>query len=113
MIPSMARATGISWCSRRSSRSGSSASFRWRGDGMKSLIPREVETLWTLFTAPVVWALHFLVCYVAMEVFCSKGGIYGVSIDPVRIGLGLFPLAALASIARQSVVWEKSVGEHV
>lgn len=65
---------------------------------MKSLIPREIETLWTLFTAPVVWALHFLVCYVAMAVFCAKGGIYGVSIDTVRIGLGLFTLVALASI---------------
>ena len=24
------------------------------------LLPREIESLWTLFTAPVVWALHFL-----------------------------------------------------
>ena len=31
---------------------------------MWHLLPRQVETLWTLFTAPVVWALHFLAVYV-------------------------------------------------
>lgn len=30
---------------------------------MKSVIPREVESLWTLFTAPTVWAVHFVSCY--------------------------------------------------
>ena len=28
------------------------------------IIPKAVESLWTLFTAPVVWAAHFLICYV-------------------------------------------------
>ena len=29
---------------------------------MWHLLPREVESLWTLFTAPVVRAVHILLC---------------------------------------------------
>jgi hypothetical protein len=65
---------------------------------MKSVIPREVETLWTLFTAPTVWALHFVICYAAVAIVCAKGLVYEVSLETVRIGLGLFTLAALAMI---------------
>ena len=38
------------------------------------IFPRQVESLWTLFTAPVVWAVHFLVCYVLAAVCCAKRG---------------------------------------
>jgi hypothetical protein len=65
---------------------------------MKSVIPREVETLWTLFTAPVVWAAHFLVCYVGFAVYCAKASSLHLSFDTVRIGLGVFTLLALAMI---------------
>ncbi len=65
---------------------------------MKSFIPREVETLWTLFTAPVVWALHFVVCYVVVAIFCAKGMASEVSFGTVRLGLGVFTIAALAMI---------------
>ena len=39
---------------------------------MWRLLPKEVESLWTLFTGPVVWALHFLACYVGAAIFCEK-----------------------------------------
>jgi hypothetical protein len=65
---------------------------------MKSFIPKEIETLWTLFTAPAVWAIHFLVCYVAMAVFCAKQLAVELSIQTVRLGLGVFTLLALAMI---------------
>ncbi|CAN7397814.1 MULTISPECIES: hypothetical protein [Neorhizobium] len=65
---------------------------------MKSFIPREVETLWTLFTAPTVWALHFLVCYATVAVFCAKGLASEISFDTVRIGLGVVTALALAMI---------------
>lgn len=65
---------------------------------MKSVIPREVETLWTLFTAPTVWALHFVVCYVVMAIYCAKPGIYGLSFNHFRWGLVAFTLFALAFI---------------
>jgi len=66
---------------------------------MKSVIPREVESLWTLFTAPVVWALHFLVCYIAVAIYCEKAMQVDFSFNTVRIGLGVVTVLALAMIA--------------
>ena len=59
------------------------------------LLPREIESLWTLFTAPVVWALHFLVCYVIMAIACEKGAQH---YDTVRWVLAAATLVALATI---------------
>ena len=59
------------------------------------LLPREIESLWTLFTAPVVWALHFLVCYVVVTVACEKGPAH---LDTVRWVLGVVTVVALATI---------------
>ena len=60
------------------------------------LIPREVESLWTLFTAPVVWALHFLASYGAFSVYCAKAG--GTGFDTLRLVLALITVLALAVI---------------
>lgn len=65
---------------------------------MKRLLPAEVETLWTLFTAPVVWAAHFVICYVAVAIHCEKALVWDIDFSTVRIGLGLFTLMALAMI---------------
>lgn len=65
---------------------------------MRSFIPREVETLWTLFTAPVVWALHFLVCYVVMAIACAKGTGSVEGLMGLRMFLGGFTLACLLVI---------------
>ncbi len=65
---------------------------------MKSLLPKEVETLWTLFTAPVVWAVHFVVCYVVVAIYCEKMLVWHLDFGIVRIALGLFTLVALAMI---------------
>ena len=59
------------------------------------LLPREIESLWTLFTAPVVWALHFLVCYVVVAVACEKGPAH---LETVRWVLAGVTVAALATI---------------
>jgi hypothetical protein len=61
------------------------------------LIPKEVESLWTLFTAPIVWALHFIVCYSAAAVYCAKVSDNGF--DTLRLTLGVVTLLALAVIA--------------
>jgi len=69
---------------------------------MWRLVLREVESLWTLFTAPVVWALHFLACYVAAAVHCEKPDLIGGDFDTLRLAiaggtllsLGLIVLAA-------------------
>jgi Kef-type K+ transport system membrane component KefB len=65
---------------------------------MRRLLPKEVEALWTLFTAPVVWAGHFLACYVAAAVHCAGAG-PGFSFDALRIGVAVVTVLALAAIA--------------
>jgi hypothetical protein len=62
------------------------------------LIPKEIESLWTLFTAPVVWALHFLASYGAFSIYCAKAGAAGFSFDTLRMTLAAVTLAALAMI---------------
>lgn len=62
------------------------------------LIPKEIESLWTLFTAPVVWAGHFLICYVSVAVYCARAGQFGFGFATVRITLALVTAAALLLI---------------
>ena len=62
-------------------------------------VPKQVESLWTLFTAPLVWALHFLICYVGVAVYCAKADQFGVSFIAVRVGIALVTIVALALIA--------------
>ncbi|MGX9574872.1 MULTISPECIES: hypothetical protein [unclassified Mesorhizobium] len=63
------------------------------------LIPKQIETLWTLFTAPVVWAAHFLVCYIGAAVYCAKPELIGLSFSAVRAGIAAATLIALSLIA--------------
>lgn len=65
---------------------------------MKSVIPREVESLWTLFTAPIVWAVHFVVCYGAVAVYCAKASMLGFDFATMRMVLGGFTVVALGLI---------------
>jgi len=60
------------------------------------IIPRQVETLWTLFTAPVVWAAHFLFCYVLAAVWCAKRGDEGFGV--VQAGVAAATVVAVAMI---------------
>lgn len=65
---------------------------------MRHLLPPEVESLWTLFTAPVVWALHFVLCYIVVAIYCEKSAVWNVDFSSVRIALGLLTLLALGMI---------------
>lgn len=62
------------------------------------IVLKEIETLWTLFTAPVIWALHFLLCYVTAAVFCAKQVEPEVGIETIRIAIAAGTLVALALI---------------
>lgn len=63
------------------------------------LVPKEIESLWTLFTGPVVWAAHFLVCYVGAAIYCAKPELLGVDFTAVRMGIAAATLLALGLIA--------------
>jgi hypothetical protein len=61
---------------------------------MFQLLPREIESLWTLFTAPVIWAGHFLLCYVVAALACARG----VDLGLVRLGIAGATVLALGAI---------------
>lgn len=61
-------------------------------------LPREIESLWTLFTGPAVWAAHFLVCYVGAAVSCEKPALFGGDFGLVRAGILAATLVALGLI---------------
>lgn len=65
---------------------------------MWHLLPRQVETLWTLFTAPVVWALHFVLCYAGAAIFCEKPYLLGNDFNNLRIAIGMVTVLVLAVI---------------
>jgi hypothetical protein len=67
-------------------------------------LPREIETIWTLFTAPVVWAVHFLVCYVGVAVFCAKQDAVGLDFAVVRAGIVAVTAIALLLIVLSAVL---------
>jgi hypothetical protein len=72
------------------------------------LIPKEVETLWTLFTGPVVWALHFLFCYVAAAIYCAKAPQLAFSFGKLRLTLGIVTILALvATLATAWLAWRQ------
>lgn len=60
------------------------------------IMPRQIETLWTLFTGPTIWAFHFLACYVTAAVWCARHG--GLDFGLLQAGLGAITLFALALI---------------
>lgn len=65
---------------------------------MWRLLPKEVESLWTLFTGPVVWALHFLACYIVAAIFCEKPHLLHGDFDTLRAVIATITALALAMI---------------
>ena len=57
------------------------------------------ESLWALIPGPLIWAVHFLLSYVTAAIWCAKIAGSQDDIDPARIAIGLYTLAALVLIA--------------
>ncbi len=65
-----------------------------------SEVRRETGTgtdLWRVIAAPVIWALHFLFCYVFAAIYCEKLG-REAALGNVRIAVAVATVAALAGI---------------
>ncbi len=71
---------------------------------MWRLLPKEVESLWTLFTGPVVWAMHFLACYVGAAIFCEKPGFLGTDFTNLRVAIAIVTVLALSLIVLAAVL---------
>lgn len=59
------------------------------------ILPKEMETLWTLFTGPAIWAFHFLLCYVAAAVWCAKRGDAGFGMVQTAVAAATFLALAM------------------
>ena len=71
---------------------------------MNGKITREVERetgtgtdLWRVIAAPIIWALHFLFCYIYAAIYCEKAG-RSAALGDVRIAVAVATLIALAGI---------------
>lgn len=76
------------------------------------IIPKEVESLWTLFTAPVVWAAHFLFCYVLAAVSCAKGGTSGFGLVQVSIAAATLAAAVMILVSAWLAWRQWGFGTH-
>lgn len=78
---------------------------------MKGLYARAqsmTSTLWALVLPPLVWAAHFLFCYVSAAIRCAKGG-PALIIDDVRVAIAIATAIALLVVtAAGYVAWAKS-----
>ncbi len=61
--------------------------------------PESRESIWLLAIAPLVWAAHFMACYLTNAIWCAK---FATASDPtstVRWAIALYTLIALPLIA--------------
>lgn len=61
--------------------------------------PQERDTLWLLTFSPTIWAVHFLLSYLAASVWCAKVAGRGGELGDIRIAIGVLTLFALTGIA--------------
>ena len=67
-------------------------------------VRRETGTgtdLWRVVAAPIIWALHFLFCYVFAAIYCEKSG-REAALGDVRIAIAIATAVALAGIGLAS-----------
>lgn len=63
-------------------------------------VKRETGTgtdLWRVIAAPIVWAAHFLFCYVYAAIHCAKEG-RDAALGDVRVAIAIATVLALAAI---------------
>lgn len=65
---------------------------------MKTL-PEHQESLWRVIVSPLVWAAHFLACYLTAAIWCAKVAGPAGTIAPVRLAIAGLTAAALVLIA--------------
>ncbi|MFG3452219.1 hypothetical protein [Stutzerimonas stutzeri] len=70
------------------------------GDQQAPEAPPQVrDTLWLITFSPTIWAVHFLLCYVATAVWCAKVAGRSGELGDFRLAIGVLTLVALAGIA--------------
>lgn len=57
------------------------------------------ESLWRLIVSPMIWAVHFLLCYITAAIWCAKYASRFGTLGPVRWLIAGYTVAALIGIA--------------
>ena len=57
------------------------------------------QSLWLLTISPLIWSLHFMLCYITAAVWCAKFGGAGASFGTVRVAIAVYTIAAVIGIA--------------
>lgn len=60
-------------------------------------LPERRESLWWLTAGPLLWALHFLACYLTAAIWCAKAGRLA-ELGWVRGAVAAYTVVALAGI---------------
>ena len=60
---------------------------------------RDRYSLWLLTIAPIIWALHLLLCYITAAVWCAKFVAQAGPLGGVRTAIAVYTVVALAGIA--------------
>jgi hypothetical protein len=69
------------------------------------------ESLWAMIIAPIIWAAHFLACYILAAVFCAKAGTTA-DLATVRWWIAGITVVALAGIAACGI-WAFRLGHFM
>lgn len=62
------------------------------------------QSLWLLTAGPVIWAAHFMLCYLTASIWCAKMKGLSSSFETVRVAMIVYTVVALAGIG--IVGWE-------
>jgi len=57
------------------------------------------ESLWSLILAPLIWATHFMACYLTVAIWCEKFADSHEDLTPVRWAYLGYTIGAIAGIA--------------
>lgn len=55
--------------------------------------------LWMVAASPVIWSLHFLLCYATAAIWCAKVAGGGGPLAGARVAIAAYTVVALAGIA--------------
>ena len=61
-------------------------------------LPEQNESLWVLTASPVIWAAHFMLCYLSAAIWCAKVVGRDGSLSEVRLTIAAFTGLALIAI---------------
>jgi hypothetical protein len=73
-----------------------------------SELPERGESFWRLTSGPLIWGVHFLLCYATAAVWCAKLAGAPGSLGGARLAIAVYTVLALAGIGIAGWVgWER------